>query len=251
MNSELKLNINFDTVFVPKGYSRKEFVGRTGLAKSGKISAFYYDPNGRCIKNKNEFQKSLGNKHDLSILDFRTGKISPFLVEKSLRKPRTIKMQQVRQPHRQKHVLIKQNVTCLKTQPTSKVNHEIKQSESDRMPRQLFWAKRLACYGQEEPTDAESDGISSLPKNIKLYGPETDSSTAIRSIAAAFQSGRGIYGQNDAKMLDKNPCIFINPNQPLVQSLVIGEEDIRKQEERVLKARKQLEAAYKNNELVA
>ena len=235
------MNLNFDAVFVPKGYTRVESVGRAGLAKSGKISACYYDPNGRCIKSKNEFQKSLGNKHDLSILDFRTGKISPFLVEKSLKKTRTIKMQQIRQPHRQKHVLIKQKVTCLKTQPTSKVNHEIKQSENDRMPRQLFCEKRLAGYRTEDPAGKER---SSLPESIKLYGPRTDSSTAVRSIAAALQSGRGIYGQNDSKVLDKNPCVFINPNQPLVQSLVIGDEDIRKQEKLVLRARKQLEIAY-------
>ena len=246
MNPDLKLNINFDTVFVPKGYSRKESVGRAGLAKSRKISACYYDPNGKCIKSKNEFQKSLGNKHDLSILDFRTGKISPFLVEKSQNKMRTIRMKQIRQPHRQKQVLIKQKVACLKTQPTSKVNHSIGKLETDPIPRQLFWEKRLNGYNAEA-----ANGRLHLPKSIKLCGPETKSSAAIRGIAAALQSGRVVYGQNDAKLLDKNPCVFINPSQPLVQPLLISEEDIRRQEGLVLKARKQLEAAFKNNELLA
>lgn len=241
--------IDYDTVFLPKGYTRKEFIGRPGLAKSGKIDAFYYDPNGQCIKSKIELQKSLGNKNDLSILDFRTGKISQSLVNRSLRKAKKSRSLQLQEPIRQQQVLVKQKVNCLKTQPNSKVNQEIKPSSTDRTPRQLFWEKRLSVYNENK--DNQTDNSLILPKNIKLYGPETDNSTAIRSIASALQSTNlGIVGQTDSKVLDKNPCVFINPDQPLVQALVITDDDIRKQEERVLKARKQLESAYKKDKLI-
>ena len=242
----IKMATGFDKVFMPKGYTRKETIGRAGLERSGQINAYYYDPTGKCIKTKYELQKSLGNRLDLSILDFKTGKISQFLVQKSQNKMRTIQMQQIRQPHRQKQVLIKQAVRCLKTQPTSRVNHSIEKLETDPIPRQLFWEKRLNGYKVDK-----QDGRSTLPKNIKPCGPEMNSSSALLGMAAALQTGRVVFGQNDAQVLGKNPCVLTNPTQPLVYPLVIKDEDIRRQEALVLKARRQLEAAFKNNELNA
>ena len=241
------MSFSLDTVFLPKGYTREEFVGRAGLSKSGKINAYYYDPKGKCIKTKIELEKSLGNIQDLSIIDFRTGKINQFVVKKQIKKQRTgNRVQQIQQPLRQQQILKRQKINHLKSQPTSKTNGELKQSDADRMPRQLFWEKRLSNFNNDDLLDNNLN----LPKNIKLYGPDIDKSTAIRSIAAALQNNLGIVGQTDSKVLDKNPCVFINPDQPLVHALVITEDDIRKQEERVAKARKQLELAYKKEQLV-
>jgi methyl-CpG-binding domain protein 2 len=45
--------------------------------------------------------------------------------------------------------------------------------------------------------------------------------------------------------LDKNPGVYINPDQPLIQAVNIRDDDINKQEEKVLAARKRLEEALK------
>lgn len=230
------MSIDLETTFLPKGWKREELLGKPGLSQ-GKIEVNYYDQKGKRFRNKAEIQKYFGDKIDLSMFDFNSGKINPFLVRKNLKKS---KLKQLMVPVRQAPMTLKQKVNLIKTQTDSKVSNELKPINSEK-PKQIFWEKRLSSFKTKD------DDIS-LPKNIKTFGPDTDNSTAIRSIAAALQlSGQGIVGQADTKVLDKNPCVFINPDQPLVQALTITDEDIRRQEERVFNARKKLELAFKEN----
>lgn len=238
----MNFNIDLDAQYLPKQYKRIETIrfGRPGTAKA-KISTQYIDQqNDRLFKTKGQLQSYLGKKVDLSILDFKTGKLSQFLIKKNLKKSKSKQMQP---PVRQQSGLVKQKVNALKTQP-SKVNNELKAPPNADKPRQVFWEKRLSSYTTDEALN--------LPKNIKEYGPDVNSSTAVRSIAAALQlhSNLGIVGQADSKVADKNPSIFINPNQPLVHALEITDDDVRRQEERVLNARKKLALAFKNDLVV-
>lgn len=243
------LNIDLDAQYLPKEYRRIETIrfGRPGTAKP-KISTQYIDERtGMLFKTKGQLQSYLLDKKvDLSMLDFNTGKLSPFLIKKNLRKSKTKYMQP---PVRQQIPLNKKAVNVLKPQTTSKVNNELQiQGVSQDKPRQVFWEKRLSCYNK---TDDEKK--LNLPKNIKQFGPEVDAPTAVRSIAAALHlhSNLGIVGQTDStKVAEKNPSVFINPDQPLVHSLVITEEDLLKQEERVKNARKKLAMIYKDSNLV-
>lgn len=45
--------------------------------------------------------------------------------------------------------------------------------------------------------------------------------------------------------LEKNPGVFLDPKQPLVQAVNVSEEDIKRQEERVALVRKKLQEALK------
>lgn len=50
-------------------------------------------------------------------------------------------------------------------------------------------------------------------------GPDLTEETLLRSIATALHvSGQPIVGQTNSRIaLDKNPSVYINPEQPLVQ----------------------------------
>jgi methyl-CpG-binding domain protein 2 len=53
-----------------------------------------------------------------------------------------------------------------------------------------------------------------------------------------------VTGQTASKSaLATNSGVFLNPDQPLMYSIVIEEEDIRKQEEKVSVARRKLQEA--------
>lgn len=58
-----------------------------------------------------------------------------------------------------------------------------------------------------------------LPKGLKAVGPHVTEETLLQSVATALHvSNQPITGQTGSKSsLDKNPGVFINPDQPLVQ----------------------------------
>lgn len=58
-----------------------------------------------------------------------------------------------------------------------------------------------------------------LPKGLKAVGPHVTEETILQSVATALHvSNQPITGQTGSKTaLEKNPGVFINPDQPLVQ----------------------------------
>lgn len=84
-----------------------------------------------------------------------------------------------------------------------------------------------------------------LPRGLKAVGPNVNEETIIQSVATALHvSGQPVTGQTGSKTaLEKNPGVFLDPKQPLVQAVSIQEEDIQRQEERVAAARKKLQDA--------
>ncbi|EDW34587.1 GL22327 [Drosophila persimilis] len=150
-------------------------------------------------------------------------------------------------PIRQTASIFKQPVTPIgnHTQDPSKVKHDSKHGAQEK-PKQLFWEKRLerlrACHDNGE----ELDDIS-LPKTIRTVGPNVDEQTVLQSVATALHMlNAGVHGQSSTKAeLTKNAMAFMNPEQPLMHAVIISEEDIRKQEDRVGVARRKLQDALK------
>ncbi|XP_019615253.1 PREDICTED: methyl-CpG-binding domain protein 3-like isoform X1 [Branchiostoma belcheri] len=109
---------------------------------------------------------------------------------------------------------------------------------------QLFWEKRLqgmnACDIAEEVIKNME-----LPKSLEGLGPGWNDETLLQSIASSLHlSNNPITGQTTApSTVEKNPAVWLNTDQPLMKPLVVSDEDIRKQEERVRQARKRLEEA--------
>lgn len=83
---------------------------------------------------------------------------------------------------------------------------------------QLFWEKRLEGLRACDPKGYEFDAMD-LPKNLKPVGPYITEETLLQSVATALHvSTQPVTGQTGSKMaLEKNPGVFLNPDQPLVQ----------------------------------
>lgn len=57
-----------------------------------------------------------------------------------------------------------------------------------------------------------------LPKSLKTIGPHIADETILQSVATALHvSSQPVTGQNIMKTMEKNPVVFLNPEQPLVQ----------------------------------
>jgi len=89
---------------------------------------------------------------------------------------------------------------------------------------QLFWEKRLEGLRACDPDGYEFDGMD-LPKNLKPVGPYITEETLLQSVATALHvSTQPVTGQTGSKTaLEKNPGVFLNPDQPLVQVESIAE----------------------------
>lgn len=86
-----------------------------------------------------------------------------------------------------------------------------------------------------------------LPKGLRPVGPNVENGTLLQSIATALHvTSSPVTGQTASKTaLSANPGVFINPDQPLMHSLDVTEDDIRRQEDRVGNARKKLQEFLK------
>ncbi|EDV43413.1 uncharacterized protein Dana_GF18477, isoform A [Drosophila ananassae] len=150
-------------------------------------------------------------------------------------------------PIRQTASIFKQPVTSIRNHEPEpgKVKNDAKHGTQEK-PKQLFWEKRLerlrACHDNGE----ELDDIS-LPKTIRTVGPNVNEQTVLQSVATALHIlNAGVHGQSSTKAeLTKNAMAFMNPEQPLMHAVIISEDDIRKQEDRVSVARRKLQDALK------
>lgn len=146
-------------------------------------------------------------------------------------------------PIRQTASIFKQPVTVIRNHENTKSKHDTKNGGQEK-PKQLFWEKRLekmrACHASGEEVD---DVV--LPKSIKPLGPNVHEQTVMQSLATALHVlNSPVTGQTATKTeFQKNATAFITPDQPLMQALLVSEDDIRKQEDRVNVARKKLQEA--------
>ncbi|XP_013111397.2 methyl-CpG-binding domain protein 2 isoform X1 [Stomoxys calcitrans] len=148
-------------------------------------------------------------------------------------------------PIRQTASIFKQPVTVIRNHEGNKVKHDAKHGAQDK-PKQLFWEKRLENMRACHATGEQFDDIV-LPKSLKPLGPNIHEQTVMQSLATALHVlNTPVTGQTAAKTdFQKNAAAFINPDQPLMQGILISEDDIRRQEDRVTMARRKLQEALK------
>lgn len=95
--------------------------------------------------------------------------------------------------------------------------------------------------------DGTEFGPIDLPRGLKPVGPNISNNTLIQSIATALHlnNTKAIIGQTTPKQLvNADTSVFINPEQPLMHPFQVTDEDIRRQEELVMGARRKLQDAY-------
>ncbi|XP_015191827.1 PREDICTED: methyl-CpG-binding domain protein 3 isoform X2 [Polistes dominula] len=165
-----------------------------------------------------------------------TGKVDVYYYSRGVRNDASLVP-----PIRQTASIFKQPVTIYKTQE-GKVK-DVKHGNHEK-PKQLFWEKRLEGLRACDPDGYEFDAMD-LPKSLKPVGPYITEETLLQSVATALHvSSQPVTGQTGSKTaLEKNPGVFLNPEQPLVQAVSIADEDIKRQEDCVAIARKKLQEA--------
>jgi len=239
----------YECSFLPPGWKREELCRKSGLS-AGKIDVLYYSPSGKKFRTKPELARALGSSVDLTYFDFQTGKLSSAKKDMQLKKTSQVDYGRgIRSdallvpPIRQTASIFKQPITLVKNFPDGKVKSDYKHGTQER-PKQLFWEKSLQGLRACDITEQQLLNVQ-LPKALRHIGPNTDDAVALQSLTTALHAGNApITGQAAARQaLEKNPGVFMNPQQPLVQSVCITEEDVRQQEERVCRARKTLEHA--------
>ncbi|XP_071858226.1 methyl-CpG-binding domain protein 2 isoform X3 [Bombus fervidus] len=167
-----------------------------------------------------------------------TGKVDVYYYSRGVRNDASLVP-----PIRQTASIFKQPVTIYKTQE-GKVRDG--KHVNQEKPKQLFWEKRLEGLRACDPDGFEFDAMD-LPKSLKPVGPYITEETLLQSVATALHvSSQPVTGQTGSKTaLEKNPGVFLNPDQPLVQAVSIADEDIKRQEDRVALARKKLQDALR------
>ncbi|XP_022329947.2 methyl-CpG-binding domain protein 2-like isoform X1 [Crassostrea virginica] len=239
-----------DCVGLPPGWKREEVVRKSGLS-AGKTDVYYISPDGKKIRSKPQLARQLGEQFDLSAFDFRSGRVNHSQLRKSKRPQGPYDFTRGMRhdsslvlPIRQTASIFKQPVTVIHRQE-SKTKTELKHGPQDP-PKQLFWEKRLqgiqACDSQEEVIRALD-----LPRNVQGVGPELTTENILQSISAALHiSNSPVVGQgNNRATVAKNPGVNIDVYQPHIQQVIVSEDDIRRQELKVIEARKKLQDAIK------
>lgn len=237
---------------LPPGWKREEVVRQSGLS-AGKTDVYYYSPDGKKIRSKPQLARMLGDSFDLSAFDFRTGRIiysacrkskrqkgSPFDFARGMRLDASLIL-----PIRQTASIFKQPVTVIRNRPESKTKTDLKHGVQEQ-PKQLFWEKRLqgqrACDCNEEEIKCME-----LPRNMNGVGPELATESVLQSISAALHLNTApVTGQSSSRVaILKNPGVNIDASQPHIQQMLVSEEDIHRQEQRVLEARRRLQDALR------
>jgi len=153
-------------------------------------------------------------------------------------------------PIRQTASIFKQPVTVVKSAAADETNTAKAPKSKDEgkspvaeKPRQLFWEKRLSGIRASYP-DEQYEPIS-LPNNLRPVGPGVEDDVVLASISTSLHLSSGaISGQSNVKkMTEKDPSVYLTPDQPLVCSTKVSQSDVDRQEARVLETRKKLAEA--------
>ncbi|CAI9733632.1 methyl2-likeCpG-binding domain 2-like isoform X1 [Octopus vulgaris] len=230
-----------DCVGLPSGWKREEVVRKSGLS-AGKTDVYYYSPDGKKIRSKPQLARHLGDVIDLSAFDFRTGRIIHSALRKSKRSKGMRHDSSLALPIRQTASIFKQPVTVIRTRPESRPKTDLKHGPQEQ-PKQLFWEKRLRGV---QPRDVNDDPFVALelPLNMQGVGPDLTTENILQSIAAALHvSNIPVTGQNSSKSIQKNPGVNMDANQPKMQYMMVSDTDVKRQEYKVVEARKKLQDA--------
>ncbi|XP_017489733.1 PREDICTED: methyl-CpG-binding domain protein 2-like [Rhagoletis zephyria] len=136
--------------------------------------------------------------------------------------------------------------------------------ENPEKPYQVFWQKRLQGISTTRPLGELAD--FQLPVNMKAFMASlADNESLLRSLTASLHLGTtNIRGQEKSALQKKrdpvegdqglslrNPVAFVNPQQPLILSTTVTDEDIRRQEEVVAETRMKLVSAIRDGKLIS
>lgn len=138
----------------------------------------------------------------------------------------------------------RQPVTVINNSPiyVSGVDKKVdSKTDSGQQPRPIFWDKCLQGLHVFDENGNQLDDFE-LPSLFRPVGPKKDWGSLVNTLSAGlYMTKPNISGQNmSLKAFEKNPCVWLNTDQPMCAPFKICDSDIRRQEERVQSIRKQL-----------
>ncbi|KAF7258056.1 hypothetical protein EG68_04917 [Paragonimus skrjabini miyazakii] len=237
-------------VSLPAGWRREECTRPSGLG-TGKTDVFYMSPIGQKVRTKQEMKAILGDTCDLTLFDWRSGK---FLTSsQKVRRPDDgfdptaskiprvdgcgVLIRRTNPPETFVPVIIRSHPECKRTDVRN-AQHET--------PHQLFWEKRFTGKHAVDPDTGEALKPLNLPNTIQTAGvPGYQPAQMVQSLVNAIASRTSpITGQEKSSAaIEKSPCVAVNPLQPMIQTYIVSDEDIRQQEMRVKELRRKLAIA--------
>ena len=252
---------------LPSGWFREEIAGVSGLSTSGNrtTTVVYKAPSGHRVKSKNDLQKLLGDRVDLTNFDFFTGR---FTAQRSVAKPahqntvpahsnnhsqyRSTNMFDVSKAatldssvfplKRRKEMLNDKKVTVVRL--GSGVKHSGSENRpadcsKGALPRQVYGIKRLEGI---RPTDLKAGRKTTAAdfgryvKPLAHATPSVGYESLVESVAAQILSGKpAIVGQKGDVF-----GLAVNADQPLAQVAHISDDDVAGQERKVAALRRRL-----------
>ncbi|TPP50612.1 methyl-CpG-binding domain protein 2 [Fasciola gigantica] len=213
-------------ITLPSGWKREEALRPTGLG-TGKTDVYYISPQGQKVRTKQEMKMLLGDKYDISLFDWRSGK---FLSQppKSRSPEDSSEVLSAKIPH----LDTSPNPLQRRTSPPDTIKPVVIRSHpnckradmrnlSMEPPRQLFWEKRLADQVAIDSETNEPCKPLSLPRGVQSAGvPGYRSPQLINSLLYAIATKTSpIAGQEQApSAIEKNPCVAVNTLQPMIKA---------------------------------
>lgn len=262
---------------LPKGWKREEVARLKGIS-AGLVDVVYAPssaatdlPAGKKFKSKLELHRYFGNRYDMALLDYRSGKLSHV----NWRKARRMKSLAINNtnyasaakydnylnlPIRQTASIFKQSVT-IKTNnhknepaPAHITNPPANNKTAEKTkPNQLFWEMRFnnlravdTRHINEEDANLNHElELRNIPK-FKSFSLSNEN--VLRSVAASWylNQTKSLVGQE--KEFGKNARIFIDREQPLIPQTAIKENELKMQEQRLKQMRQKLKTALKEFE---
>ncbi|VDD75897.1 unnamed protein product [Mesocestoides corti] len=230
------------TSALPNGWKREEALRPQGL-NNGKSIVSYISPSGAQIRTQKELQIALGDRYDVSLFDWRSGKFSSPPLKHKMSATSESRLDDTDSDW------CRRISSSSFPKPLILLNHnDSKQSDkpsTQECLKQLFSERRLADRTAVDHRDGKTIALFSLPQSIESAGvPGYDKNQLIQNLIVSLASKRGpITGQE--RTVEQNPCAVLNRNQPFVKSFVITDEDIRKHQQRVTELRERLQALRK------
>ncbi|KAF8571678.1 hypothetical protein P879_02431 [Paragonimus westermani] len=252
-------------ISLPAGWRREECTRPSGLG-TGKTDVFYMSPSGQKFRTKQEMKAVLGDACDLTLFDWRSGKfLAP---SQKVRRPDdgsdptaskiprvdgcSVLTRRTNPPETFVPVIIRSHPECKRTDVRNaqhETPHQVRLSTHDERGHcllQLFWEKRFTGKHAVDPDTGEALKPLNLPNTIQTAGvPGYQPAQMVQSLVNAIASRTSpITGQEKSSAaIEKSPCVAVNPLQPMIQTYIVSDEDIRQQEMRVKELRRKLAIA--------
>lgn len=241
---------------LPEGWVREESERRNGIS-AGKSDVYYISPQGKKFRSKPELVRHFKHSFDLSMFDYRSGKIIHDKA-KLIAQRKRYNQERSGRVSLDTSIPSRQTASIFKRPVSKKTNHKQSRVKTNqvsntakanpnhnstpRAPQQLLREKRLTGLKPSDVTQTIIETIE-LPKAMQAVGPGTTPEELLLRIASQLHAGTTpLTGQTSVNVM-KDPLVWQNTQQPLCKSFAITDDDIRRQESKVTAARRKLEKA--------